>query len=135
MARKSRYTGRYKLTKEQFLHAKYYALRYNEWQLEYASLADTARAITYSDMPKGSLNVDSPVEDAAIKCQILGDKIRLIERVAQDASGEFSPYILKAVTNEGITYNALRTLDSMPCGRGLFYRMRQRFYYFLAQRI
>lgn len=123
------------MTKEQFLAAKYYALRYHEWQLEYKALTDTARGITYSDMPKGSLNTQSPVEEAAIKCQAISDKIRLIEDTADEAGGDLSGYLLKAVTNSDITFHQMKVLTDMPCGRDLFCNMRRRFYFLLAQKI
>ena len=135
MARRNSYRGRYKMTKEQYLAAKYYALRYNEWRLEYQAMADTARAITYSDMPKGSLNVESPVEEAAIRCQAIGEKIRIIENTAKKAGGDLSEYILKAVTNKDIAYHQMKVLTDIPCGRDLFNHMRRHFYYLLSQEI
>lgn len=135
MPRRNSYRGRFKMTKEQYLSAKYYALRYNEWQLEYAALCDTARAITYSDMPKGSMSTESPVEDAAIKAEKIHGKIALVERVATEAAGDLAPYILKAVTNRDITYHQLKTLTDIPCGRDLFNHCRRKFYYILYQLI
>ena len=135
MARRNSYSGRYKLSKMQFLRAKYYALSYNEWRAEYNSIADTARGITYSDMPKGSLNVESPVEEAAIRVQDLGDKLRLIESTAYEAAGDLYPYLIKGVTNEGITFNALKLLEEIPCEAKTYYRIRRRFYFILSQKI
>jgi len=135
LARRNSYNGKYKLSKEQFLSAKYFALRYNEWRMEYDALHDTARAITYSDMPKGSLLTESPVEEAAIRCEGVLRKIKLIEQTASEAGGDLHQYLLKAVTNEGITYNALRTLNEIPCSHNTYYKIRRRFYYLLAQKI
>ena len=135
MARRNSYNGKYKLTKEQFLSAKYFALRYNEWRLEYASLHDTARAITYSDMPKGSLTTSSQVEENAIKCERILRKIELIEQTAIEASPELYQYLLKAVTNDGITYNTLKILNDIPCAPNTYYNIRRRFYFLLAQKI
>lgn len=135
MARRNSYRGKYKMTKEQYLAAKYYALRYHEWQQEYKALTDTARAITYSDMPKGSLSTVSPVEEAAIKCQSISDKIRLIEDTAAEAGGDLSQYLIKAVTNSDITFHQMKVLTDMPCGRDLFYNMVRRFYFLLSQKI
>ena len=135
MARRNSYRGKYKMTKEQYLAAKYYALRYNEWKLEYKALTDTARGITYSDMPKGSLNTKSPVEEAAIKCQAISDKIKLIESTAEEAGGDLAEYLIKAVTNKDITYHQMKVLTDVPCGRDLFNHMRRHFYFILAQKI
>lgn len=135
MARRNSYRGKFKMTKEQYLSAKYYALRYHEWLLEYNSLCDTSRAITYSDMPKGSLSVESPVEDAAIRAEYIHNKIALVENTAREAAGDLYPYILKAVTNRDITFHQLKALTDIPCGRDLFNHCRRKFYYILYQKI
>lgn len=135
MARRNSYRGKYKMTKEQYLSAKYYALRYNEWVLEYRAICDTSSAITYSDMPKGSFNTESQVEEAAIKADKIHDRIRLIESTAKEAMPDLSDYILKAVTNTDITYHQLRTLTNIPCGKNVFYNARRKFYWLLYQKI
>lgn len=135
MARRNSYRGKFKMTKEQYLSAKYFSLRYNEWKLEYADLCDTSRAITYSDMPNGSMSTESPVELAAIRLEAIGSNIRLIEQTAEEAAGGLYPYLLKAVTNEGITFNALKMLEDIPCERDMYYRIRRKFYYLLSKKI
>lgn len=135
MARRNSYRGKYKMTKTQYLSAKYYALRYNEWLSEYNDMCDTSKAITYSDMPKGSLNVNSQVEDAAIRVEKIHSKIKLIENTAYEVSPELATYLLKAVTNTDITYHQLRTLMNIPCGKNLFSQIRQKFYWLLFQKI
>ena len=53
MARRNCYTGKYKLTKEQYQSAKYYAQRYMEWLTRYNQLKDSVAAIVPDDMPLG----------------------------------------------------------------------------------
>ena len=135
MARRNSYSGKYRMTKAQYLSAKYYALRYNEWVNEYHDICDTSSGIKYSDMPKGSFNTGSMVEDAAIKAEKIHDRIKLIEQTAYEAEPELSSYLLKAVTNTDITYHQLRTLTNIPCGKNMFYNARRKFYWMLYQKI
>lgn len=123
------------MTKSEYLSAYYFALRYEEWKSEYESLADTSKAITYSDMPKGSLNVSSPTERAAIRRAELLHKIELIEQTALEASGDLYQYLIKAVTNEDVYYHHLKTIMDIPCGKDLYYEIRRRFYYLLSKKI
>ena len=123
------------MTKWQYLSAKYYALRYNEWVSEYHDICDTSGGITYSDMPKGSFNTESPVENAAIKAEEVYNKIKLIEDTVYEVEPELYEYLLIAVTNADITYHQLRTLKDIPCGKNLFSRLRQKFYWLLYQKI
>ena len=135
MARRNNYRGKYKISKVQFYRAYYYALSYDEWVNEYARLGDTAKAITYSDMPKGSLNVNSAVEDAAIKREVLSKHITLIEDTAKEACPEHPELILKAVTIEGMTFDILNKLYHLPMGSDKFYDRRRRFYFLLSHKI
>lgn len=135
MARRNSYRGKYKLTKTQFYRAYYYALSYDELVKEYTAIGDTAKAITYSDMPKGSLNVNSAVEDAAIKREILSKQIQLIEDTANEAFPEHPEIILKAVTIEGMTYAILNKLYHLDFGVDKFGDRRRRFYYLLSHKI
>ena len=114
--RKTSYTGLYKMTKAEYLSAKYYALRYTYWRKE----------IQAAEQEQKKQNRQQARTEK---------KIKLIEQTALEADVEIYQYLLKAVTNENVTYNALRYKDGMPCGEKKFYRARQKFYWLLSQRI
>lgn len=135
MARKYSFYAKYEMTKEERESAYWYAMRYNKWRAEYNALADTSKAIQYSDMPKGSLNTESPVERAAIRREELGAKIKLIEQTAIAASPELYQYILFAVTNKRTSFAYLQSMMNIPCDKDTYYEARRRFYYYLAQHI
>ena len=135
MSRRTRYTGKYKLSKHEFLNAYHYALRYQEWTDEYKALSDTVKAVTYenADMPHGEAP-QNPTEDAAIKRENLMNKIRLINETVFEADSSIYPYLLKAVTNENVTY-AILLAEGIPCGKDYYYDRRRKFYFLLSQRI
>ena len=134
MSRRNYYTGKYKLSKEEFLSAKYYALRYNSWLSAYNALKDSVGAIVYDGMPHGS-GTGNPTESLAIKRDKLRKKMALIEDTAREADPELASYIMKAVTNEDVTFHHLKTLMDMPCGQKTYYDRRRRFYWLLAKKI
>lgn len=133
MARKTSYTGRYKLSKSEFLYAKHYALRYKEWEKQYTALLDTSRAIAPDGMPHAPA-VGSLTEEAAIKAARLSDKMKLVEDAAIEADPDIYVWILQAVTQEGVYYQTLQT-RGLCCGRRMFYERRRKFYYLLAQKL
>lgn len=58
------------------------------------------------------------------------ERIRLIERIADETDELLCDYILKAVT-EGLSYTHLRTKMGMPCGRDMYYDRYRRFFWLL----
>ena len=134
MARRNRYTGKYKLDKHEFLKAYHHAMCYNEWRKEYNALLDTSKAIIYDDMPHGCNTKDTTAE-AAEKREMLSKKMNLIEKTVMETEPDIFEYLLLAVTNEGITYDYLKTIKHIPCGKNLFYDRRRKFYYLLSSKI
>ena len=133
--RRNYYTGKYALGKNEFLNAKYYALRYNEWRDEYEALSDTSKGIRYDvDRVQTSGDFDA-VEANGARMAELSKKIELIEGTAKEADEELAAWILQGVTNDYATYKYLSMVKGIPCGKDKFYLARRRFYYLLAGKI
>lgn len=134
MARRNSYSGKYKLTKAEYLSAKYYALRYNDWYAEYHLKRDTVGSMAVDGMPHNA-NGGNPTEKLALRRTELKKRLEIIEESAKEASPELSRYLLKAVTNEDISYNNLKMFLNIPCGKTLYYDIRRRFYWILSKKI
>lgn len=134
MSRRNYYTGRYALDKAEFLHAKYYALRYNKWRDEYEALADSSKGIRYDKDKIQSPDFD-PVEYAGIRRAELAKKIEIIEQTAIETDGDLYQWILQSVTDEFATYNYLYRVKGLPCSRNTLSRKRIKYYYLLSQKI
>lgn len=133
--RRNYYTGKYALDKNEYLNAKYYALRYKKWRDEYEALEDQSKAIRY-DKDKVQTSGDfDPVETAGIRRAELAEKIEKIEQTATETDAEMSQWILKGVTEEFATYQYLHNTLGMPCGKDMFYHRKRRFYFLLSQKI
>lgn len=124
---------KYSISKHRFREVYHFAMQYNEWKAEIIKLMGS-KAFVLSDMPKAHSTV-SPTEEAAVRIHDLYDKCRVIEETAYEVGDGLSEYLLKAVTNEGYTYNYLRMRHRIPCGRNVFYRIRREFYYQLSKKI
>ena len=137
MARKMSYSGKYKLSREEYNHAKWYALRFNRWLDEYNSLSDSVGAFSYenADMPKAVNKTSNPTEQLAERRAELRNKMDLVINCCQEAGGDIFNYLLSAVTNEEVTYNTLVALKQIPCSANTFYDRRRKFYYLLSQKI
>ena len=62
-------------------------------------------------------------------------KCKLIEQTAMETDSELYQYIIKAVTNEYVTYKYLQTIMNIPCSRNTYYDRRRKFYYLLSKKI
>ena len=125
---------KYKISKHRFAEIYHFCLQYNEWKDELKYKTDNEASPIITDMPTAHSN-DSGVESLAIRRRQLEEKCNLIEDTAREAGEGISQYILKAVTNEYITYNYLRTVMGIPCGKNYYYDKRRKFYYLLSQKI
>jgi hypothetical protein len=128
--------GMYKLERHELYMTIHYALRYEEYKKEYKSLTDTAKGIRY-DTDKVSTSIDSdPTFILAERRADIGKKISNIEGAARSAGGEvLYPFLLRAVTQEGASFELLRDRYGMPVGKNLFYVLKRKFYYILAKKI
>lgn len=134
MARRNSYTGKYKLSKHEYLKAYHYALCYNDWRLEYAALSDNMKAIRYSDMPHGNGPGDL-TELYGQKRAELSEKMHNVESAALEADPDIGEFILYAAINEGVTFKYLQSEKHIPCSHNLYYDRRRKFYYLLNKKI
>ncbi len=121
------------ISKHSFYTAYHYALQYNEWRDRYIYLMGID-SINFDGMPPGS-GKNSPTEKKGIEIAELRRKISLVEETAMETAPELYKWIIKAVTNEGISYTYLSTYMGIPCGKNLYYNRRRKFYYLLSQKI
>ncbi len=121
----------YGISKKRFAELYNYCLQYNEWKDELKYKTNALKSPEMTGMP-GSDGVGDSTAEIAIRREILAGKCRVIEETAREVDPEIFPYLLKAVTNEGITYNYLRQVMGIPMGRNQYYEKRRKFYWLLS---
>lgn len=123
----------YNISAHRFYELYHFCLQYNEWRDELKYKTDTVGSPEITDMPIASGNGDN-TQQLAMRRIMLAENCKLIERTAKEADSEIYPYILKAVTNEGVSYNYLKMCMDIPCGKDMYYDRRRRFYWLLSQK-
>lgn len=111
------------------------AMRYNEYKDEYKSLENSLSSSGIDGMPHGSGGISDPTERIAIKKAELRNKMEMIEETAKEADEQLYHWIMKAVTNDNITFVYLKNVMGIPCSRNTFYDRRRKFYYLLSKKI
>lgn len=85
-------------------------------------------------MPRGNGTGDA-TQNLAIVRQQVAKNVDMIQQTAIEADGDLYQYILKNVTEEGVSFKYLKTVMGMPAGKDMFYDRRRKFYYLLSRKI
>lgn len=124
---------KYGISKNRFKELYYWCLQYNEWKDELRYKTDAAKSIGVTDMPAAHCNGDS-TQKLAIRRMQLEENCRIVEQAAIEADPDIYQYLLKAVTNEGVTYTYLNQVMGIPCGKKLYYERRRKLYWLIDQK-
>lgn len=128
-------SNQYYLPKHSYLACIHYALQYRDWVARLTADRDTRGAIQYDkDKIQTSNNYDSTSETAMRMVEIT-EKVNMIDDVIHTACGEtnLEKWVRLGVCYGFTVYQLLD--DGMPCGKDLYYKVRQRFYYELYKKI
>lgn len=124
---------KYGISGNRFRELYYWCLQYNEWKDELRYKTDTVRSIEITDMPTAHNGSDA-TQELAIRRAQLSENCELIEQTAREAEPDIYQYLLKAVTDENVTYRYLKMVMNIPCGKKMYYDRRRKFYWLLDQR-
>ena len=114
--------------------AYHYSLQYPVLAEIRRGMSDTRRSPRLDQAGPSFNGVSDPTEEAAARCAAISRKMQLIEDTAAEAGGEsFKSWIMRGVCY-GDTYIQLQN-RGIPCGKDLYYEMRRRYYYLLANKI
>ena len=125
--------GKYGISKNRFMELYYWCLQYGEWREELKYKTDTLKSMSLTAMPSAH-NLADVTQQLAIKRVMLEQNCRLIEQTAIETDPDIYQYILKAVTEEEITYEYLRMMMEIPCSHNTYYDRRRKFYWLLDKR-
>lgn len=125
--------SKYGISKNRFKELYYWCLQYHEWRDELRYKADTVRSIEITDMPAVHGGSD-PTQQLAVRRAELEQNCQMIEETAMEADPDIYQFLLKAVTNEDITYRYLKMIMGIPCGKKMYYDRRRKFYWLLDQK-
>lgn len=121
------------LPRYEYMTVVNFCLQYPELKAKMYNISGL-RGVNYDGMPHGSGVGDPTARQAEIIAEA-DRKIRIIESNVNRASGELSPWMLKAVTDDRATYDRLRYQEGMPLTRNAFGVLRRQIYYLISKEI
>lgn len=130
---RAEHKGKWAMSKHEFYAAYHFALQYNGWKDRRESIIGL-HSVAADGQPHGT-KLGNPTESQGIKAAELSEKMDLIESLVKETAPDIYKWLLKAVTNEGITFAYLSGIMDIPCGKKYYYERRRKFYYLLAQKI
>ena len=128
------FKGKYVLSPHEFYKVYHHCMMYNEWLAEYEKINIEPQAVAYDKEPAPGGDPD-PMFRRSEKRIRYEEKMRLIEETTREADPYIAQYLLKAVTQEGVTYTYLRETMQIPCGKNYYYERRRRFYWLMAKKL
>ena len=128
--------NKYWISKHRFYEISHHCLQYAEWKDELRNLQASigVKAVKMDGMPHGT-EVGSPTESIALRIYDLEEKIKRVEDAAYESDPVIEKFILKAVTNDGITFNYLKNVMGIPCEKDMYYDRRRKFYWIMSQKM
>ena len=105
----------------------------DRWKDELRYKTDTVRSIEITDMSTAHNGSDA-TQQLAIRRVQLARNCELIEQTALETDPDIYQYLLKAVTDENVSYRYLEMIMGIPCSRNTYYDRRRKFYWLLSQR-
>lgn len=123
--------NKYWIDKYRYRELQYFCLQYPAWR---DKVRYGAREVVADGMPHGT-GTGKPTEAAAIANLPWLEKMRIVENTAKEVDSFLAPYLLRDVTDGNISYNYLRTVMNMPCGRRQYYIKRREFFWRLSEKI
>ena len=110
---------KYNISKHRFRELYYFCLQYQEWLDELKYKTDDVSSVGITNMPT-SHNINSNVERLALRRAQLEEKCKILEQTAIETDETLYQYIIKAVTNEGVSYNYLKMVMNIPCCKNVW---------------
>lgn len=131
--RTPRKTSKYYVPSEVYLTTVHFCRQYPLWASELDTEPDSGKAIDYSKEYVQHSNSFDGTSEIAMRRKMVADKKKLVEDTAHEVAGVMEKWLIMGVCY-GLTYFQL--LDrGIPCGKDMYYNLRQRFYYELSKRI
>lgn len=120
----------YWIERHRYYELKHFCLQYPIWRKACAGLDGLAKHNIAAQRSSGEIS--DPTGKAAEAREWYIDRMKLVEKTANNTDSIIAPYILKGVT-EGRSYDYLRLQHNIPCGKDMYYNLYRRFFWLLSK--
>lgn len=121
------------ISRHRYYELKHFCLQYPEWakSLSYLNQLDGFQKSNLKEIKSGN-SYNNMIADLVTSRVYLERRMNLVKEAAENASDEICDYIFKAVT-EGKSFDYLKTMLDIPCGKDFYYTRYRRFFWILSK--
>lgn len=124
--------NKYWIERHRYYELKHFCLQYPIWKKAYHSIDGLSRrADDLAIFSNTSVHSD-PTERCATAKAYYSERMRMVEKAAEDTEPTLAGYILKAVT-DGVSYDLLKARLDVPCCKDVYYELYRRFFWLLSK--
>lgn len=125
--------NKYYIDRHRYYELKHFCLQYPLWRKNYNTVDgySTNVSIGNTRIAKTNMIVDPVYRLAEVKLYFY-ERMKMVERAAEEADPFLANYILMAVT-EGRSYVNLKARFNMPCSKDNYYEVYRRFFWLLSK--
>ena len=128
-------SNQYYLPKHTYLTCIHYALQYRDWKAYLEAERDTRGAIRYDKDRIQTTNDYDSTSETAMRMVEITEKVSKVDKcIESSCEDEVMEKWLRLGVCYGFTIYQLNEMG-MPCGKNLYYNLRQKFYYELSKKI
>lgn len=127
--------NKYYLPKHTYLACIHYALQYRDWKASLDADRDTRGAIRYDKDKVQTTNDFDSTSETAMRMLEYNDKCQMIDKLINIACdySNLDKWVRLGVCYGFPVHKLLQ--EGMPCGKKMYYSIRQRFYYELSKKL
>ena len=126
-------TSKYYVHEEVYKTIVHFCRQYPLWVSELAVEPDASKAVDYRKERVQSSNQYDPTSEIAMRRQQIAKKKELVDTTAREIAGPLDKWIVLGVGN-GLTFYQLKERGT-PCGKDVYYELRQKFYHQMSKKI
>ena len=120
--------NKYWIDKHRHYELKHFCLQYPIWKKAYNSLDGLTK--NHPEIFAKTSHISYPTAKCAEIRARYSRWMQMVEEASDNTDAQLSKYILRAVTEE-LSYDTLRTMYNIPCGKDAYYELYRRFFYIL----
>lgn len=123
--------NKYWISKHRYYELKHFCLQYDEWVKEVFYDSTNSKSIIHTT---NDISINDYTSNIAIKNLHLKKKMQLVEDTCSESDEVLSSYILLGVT-KGVSYENLKSIHNIPCGRDMYYDRYRKFFWLLDKNL
>jgi len=124
--------NKYWIDRHRYYELKHFCLQYPIWKKTYNSIELYRNGFISRERVSKTNLIGKPVEQWVEAQWFFYERIKMVEKTAEDTDPAFAYYILRAVT-EGISYDHLKARLEIPCCKDVYYELYRRFFWLLSE--